>query len=794
MLVVDDNADMRSHLAHLLGGRFTVHEAESVEAAWAALDRHRPDLLITDIMMPQVDGLEFVRQLRAHGDWRTLPVLVVTARAEESVNVAGFESGADDFLIKPFGARELIARVEAHIKLARLRNAAAENERALREEAERERRRLEGLIAGITDAFALFDRDFRFLYVNVREAELLQRPVHELVHRILWDALPAGARADVEPHLRRALLLKAPVVFEYYDRNRDLWFEKRAYPVEGGVAVLSADITDRKQAEKLALAKYRIVRALAAASHVKEAAIAVLTHLVEATGANLACFWLIGPEGPPELAGAVPAAGSSEPLAKFIAGETGGGPAPASLFADRVRVSRGVAWVADLDAEPGLARKDAARAAGLRSGIGLPVWIGDDPVGVVEIFLTRRFLPSDAVLQMLDDTGGEISHFMRRRRAEAEQRRLGSIIHSSNDAIIATTLEDTVTSWNAGAERLYGYSAAEAVGGRMDRVVPEDRREEIAQARSRVIRGERLEPFETVRTHRDGSLVHVSLSLSPIFDEANRLAGISAIGRDITGQKRAEAIERQNQELQEANRRAVEASEMKSQFLASMSHELRTPLHGIIGFSEFLVDERAGPLSPQQKEFLEDVLKSAQHLLRLINNVLDISKVEAGQLELFPEEQVLAPLIEEVCAIVRPLAEKQKVQLRFVPDSSDFVVMIDPLRLRQVLYNLIANAVQYNRPGGSVEVRVTFNHDNHFEIAVVDTGIGLGPADQKVIFDEFRQLETPSRSKGTGLGLAVTKRLVRCMHGSIRVESELGRGSCFTVTFPVIAPAGECAP
>lgn len=789
VLVIEDNADMRSHLSRLLSERFAVHSVASADAAWPAMERYHPDLIITDMMLPKVDGLDFVRQLRQHARWRTTPVLVLTARAEESASVAGFESGADDFVVKPFGARELIARAEAHLKLAQLRNEAAEKERGLREDAERERRRVEGIIAGVPDGFALLDPGFRLRYLNAREAELLQRPIEELLGTVVWDSLPAYARPLIEPHLRQAMEQKTQVVFEYQDRARELWFEKRAYAVEGGVAVFSADITQRKRAEKLAAAKYSITQTLSASPKLEDAVVGVLKHLRDAIDADLACFWLKRPgDELLELSYSEPGAVGS--MKDFVETARAVQFPPGGTFPGRAWVGRKVTWSPDLESDPGFARRAAARGAGLVSGVAIPVAIDDEIVGVIELFLCRRFAPSEPVLKTLGAAGSEIGQFIRRRRAEAEQRKLTSIVHSSNDAIVALTVEGTITDCNRAAEILYGYSAPELIGEPMERVVPPERRAELREARERAARGERVEPVETVRVRKDGSRLDVSSALSPIFDEGNRLVGVSAISRDITTQKRAEAVERQNRELQDANRRAVEASEMKSEFLANMSHELRTPLHGIIGFSEFLVDEKVGPLNPTQKEFLNDVLNSAQHLLRLINNVLDISKVESGHLELFPESLVLGPLIQEVCTIVRPLADKHRVALRFAAETAEFDVMIDPLRLRQVLYNLVANAVQYNRPDGSVHIEVAHDGGSQFEIAIVDTGIGISTADQKVIFEEFRQLPTRNRPQGTGLGLAVTRRLVECMHGTIRMASQVGSGSRFTVTFPVLAPAG----
>jgi protein-histidine pros-kinase len=584
---------------------------------------------------------------------------------------------------------------------------------------------------------------------------------------------------------------RRPVVFEYHDPTIDRWFEKRACPSPDGVAALTVDVTTRRLAQKLEAAKYAVTRALASSPRLADASESVLRHLCAAVDAQVGCFWQKTPDGELlELAHAYaePDPAAPDRFAEFLAFTRSRRHPPGGSLPGRVWIARKVTWIPDLSADPDFTRGPLAAAAGLVGGIGVPVSIDDDLVGVIELFLPRRPAPSEAAFRTLGAAGSEISQFIRRRLAEADQQRLSAIVHSSHDAIVGISPERLVTSWNRGAERLYGLSAADIIGHEITRLVPADHLAEFDALFSRVLRGERIDPFDTVRLRHDGSLVDISLSWSPIHADDGSIAGISSIARDITAQKRAELVERHNRELQEENRRALEANRLKSDFLASMSHELRTPLHGVIGFSEFLVDEKVGPLNPTQKEFLNDVLNSGRHLLRLINNILDLSKIEAGRLELFPELLHLADLVQEVCAILRPLAEQHQVALRFDPDTARFDVLLDPLRLRQILYNLLSNAVQYNRPGGLATLEILrLPSPTRLQFTVVDDGPGIAPEDHARIFEEFRQLGAP-RSQSTGLGLAVTRRLVECMGGEITVASQPGRGSRFTVRLPLPPP------
>jgi protein-histidine pros-kinase len=217
-----------------------------------------------------------------------------------------------------------------------------------------------------------------------------------------------------------------------------------------------------------------------------------------------------------------------------------------------------------------------------------------------------------------------------------------------------------------------------------------------------------------------------------------------------------------------------------------MSHELRTPLNAIIGFSEFLIDEKAGALAAKQKEYLTDVLNGGRHLLRLINDVLDLSKVEAGKMEVRAERFSVREAVEEVCSGVASIADGKGIAIK-----REFAATLDQLTLDrqkfiQVLYNLVSNALKFSDEGGEVSVRAR-QHDQQLELSVCDRGIGIRSEDLEKLFVEFQQLDSGStrRFEGTGLGLALTKKLIEVQGGSISVESERGRGSTFTVLLPL---------
>jgi PAS domain S-box-containing protein len=292
----------------------------------------------------------------------------------------------------------------------------------------------------------------------------------------------------------------------------------------------------------------------------------------------------------------------------------------------------------------------------------------------------------------------------------------------------------------------------------------------------------------------DGHLAWVHTSVVPVTDETGAISGYVGTVTDLTELKKTEEqLRHQNIELENRNRQIEAATKLKSQFLANMSHELRTPLNGIIGFAELMQDGTGGPVSPDQEDFLSDILTSARHLLQLINDILDLSKIEAGKTEFHPEATDLGQVMEEVCEIVRPMATSKRLSIDVKIDENVRQVFLDPAKLKQVLYNYLSNAVKFTPEDGGIGVGIHSEGSQSFRIEVTDTGIGIDASEIPRLFAEFQQLDggASKRYQGTGLGLALTKRMVEAQGGRVSVRSSLGKGSTFSAVLPRRVEAGQ---
>ena len=410
---------------------------------------------------------------------------------------------------------------------------------------------------------------------------------------------------------------------------------------------------------------------------------------------------------------------------------------------------------------------------------GAPIVAGDKQIGAVLVFR---------------DTS-------ERRQAERARALLAKIVESSEDAIVSKTLDGIITSWNAAAERMFEYTAEEAVGKPITIIIPKDRLSEEDYILGNLRQGKRIFHMDTIRVTKSGKLRNISLSVSPVRDGNGKIIGASKIARDITERVRAE---RELQRLlasesaaraqaESARQQAEAASRAKDEFLATISHEIRSPLNAILGWSQIL--NKTGLDEETLSRASQSIERNARAQVQLLSDLLDISRVITGKLKINSHPVEVRSALDAALESMRAAAEAKSLTIEVRELDEHAVVSGDPERLQQVFWNLLSNAVKFTPTHGHIAITVQ-RKGFHVEIIVKDSGVGIGTEFLPYVFDRFTQADTGStrQHQGLGLGLAIVRHLVELHGGSVHASSDgEGKGSTFGVSLPIRARSEEIA-
>jgi PAS domain S-box-containing protein len=408
-----------------------------------------------------------------------------------------------------------------------------------------------------------------------------------------------------------------------------------------------------------------------------------------------------------------------------------------------------------------------------------------------------------------DNTARQLIEEERKRldqRLRDQQFYTRSLIESNIDALITTDPLGIISDVNKQMEALTGCTRDELIGAPFKSYFTDPERAEAGL--KLILSGKKVTDYELTVCARDGKKTVVSYNASNFYDRDRKLQGVFAAARDVTDRKRFErALQETNVELESARLTAERANLAKSDFLSSMSHELRTPLNAIIGFSEVLADKTFGELNERQLKYSNNILSSGRHLLQLINDILDLAKVEAGSVELIRNTFSVGKALSEVQNIVKTLANKKHISLESEVAADLPSLFANEAKFKQVMYNLLSNAIKFTPDGGKVVVTAAIQNaagadasfgDKCLRVAVTDTGIGIKAKDHERIFKEFEQVDSSygREQQGTGLGLALTKKLVEMHGGRVWVESEgiEGDGCRFIFLIPILKPEAKPTP
>ncbi|MFL9458983.1 ATP-binding protein [Tolypothrix bouteillei VB521301_2] len=757
ILVADDNADMRDYLKRLLSQQYEVETVADGVAALAAIDERMPDLVLTDVMMPEVDGFEVLRALRSDPQTREIPLILLSARAGEESRVEGLEAGADDYLTKPFSARELLARVEAILKLTQLRQEAGQRERELRTVSEEARSaaetaqaNLQSVLSSINDQFLVLDCEWRYTYVNDRVVEVVGMPKEALLGQCIWDLFPdtAGSKFYIEVH--RAVAEQTPVQFEYFYPMWNRWFENHVYPSADGVSIITTEISARKQAEEaLRESEERLRRAI----EIKTVGVIFFKTDGSITDVNDAFLHMSGYSREDIEQERVRWDKMTPP--EWI---------PHSLQALEELQSTG--YTTPYEKE--YIRKDGSR------------WWA--------LFAASRLNDKESVEFIIDITD--------RKQAEAalreREQRLDLATTAARLGVFEWDVQTDRTIWeNQRMYEIFGHTLEDGTLSKaqlVSNVIYPGDREAFEQCLSEGIGLGNF--FHAVcRIHRRNDRQWRWVEFNGYFTLTSNNTPLRLVGvlGDITDRKQAEAEREQLLAREQAAREAAEAANrIKDEFLAVLSHELRSPLNPILGWSKLLRNRKLDEAKTNYA--LEIIERNVSVLAQLIDDLLDVSRILSGKLSLNISAVDLASTIRAAMETVHLAAQAKSIQIHTVLAPEVGHVWGDPNRLQQVVWNLLSNAVKFTSVGGRVDIRLE-RVDSLAQITISDTGKGIHPDFLPHVFEHFRQEDaaTTRRFGGLGLGLAIVRYLAELHGGTVRADSPgEGQGATFTVKLPMM--------
>ncbi|TVQ13832.1 MAG: response regulator [Balneolaceae bacterium] len=659
ILVVDDNPHMLKGVTRLFRiNGFEVEEALNGTMAMELAGTYRPDLILLDVNLPDINGIEVCRRLKSDPDTANIFIVHLSAmHTNTSSQVEGLEAGADGYIVQPISNQELLARIQS---LSRIISAE--------KELHSRKQEFEALVQNAPDLIARIDENLAYSYVNPAVSRVFGRKPDEILgntHQSAGLTEPAYQKLEAAASSVLSGGTENMIELEITRGETTSWFQVRLAPernVQGhihSVLCIFSDITERKIAE----------------------------------------------------------------------------------------------------GEIRLLNKDLEKRVEHRTA---------------ELALTNQNLEAEIAERKKTEYA--------LRKSEARMRQ---ITDNMNDIVLVTDNDGIVTYITPSVTTSLGIEPRECIGQQLSRFFDESDKGKIEEVIAIISKTGVSGSREFNLTHKNGTTYCFEIISGPLLDDQNGIVGVIGGARNITERKMSEeALRQRTDELALANSKLAKASKLKDEFLSSMSHELRTPLIAVLGISEALQEEVYGTLTEKQHKSLRTIEESGRHLLSLINDILDISKIEAGKMELQYAPIYIDSLCQSSIQFVRHSAQEKNLDLQLHIEKNTEKVLGDERRLKQILVNLLGNAVKFTEEGGRVGLDVRTDVESEaVEFVVWDTGIGIAPDQMERLFQPFVQLDSSlSRQyNGSGLGLSIVRKLIDLHGGSINLESREGEGSRFTV-------------
>jgi PAS domain S-box-containing protein len=734
ILIADDNADMREYVARILAPAFQIVTVGDGNAAVEDVRRERPDLILADVMMPVLDGFGLVAKIRSDPRTVNIPIILLSARAGEESRMEGMDAGADDYLVKPFSARELVARVGAHLKLAQTR--------------ERVEQQARGILDSITDGFLALDRNWRLTEINAEGERLSQVRREDVIGRNHWDVFPAGVGTVVDAEYQRCMRDRVPVDFENFYAPWDTWFHIKAFPApDGGLAAFYEDITQRKRAELMGEEQRKVLEMIARGCSMDEC----LSEITEGIGrlrpGVRACILRAEDDG-----GQLQHIFTAQ-LPSTFAAAMRGVPLGETLFRKE--------WK-QLCLEHGI---HACHATPISGESGFPI------ASLLLCFPETRE-PDDWERQIAEFNAYAAGITIARHRAAAalldSESRFRQLADFMPHLVWTARPDGYIDYYN---ERWYDFTGcARDVLGNANwppLIHPQDLQKTLDAYDKAIQSGQPFNIEYRLWDRYEKRWRWFIGKALPICDAQEQIVKWFGSATDIDEQKRVEDdLRRANQDLE--------------QFAYSASHDLQEPLRSIKIYSELLSRRYGEQLDADAQKFISFLRSGATRMENLVRDLLTYTKVT--RLDSAPD---VSDANEALAVTLSTLANSIAESGAQVVSETMPKLPVAPMHLQQLFQNLIGNAIKYRHPERRPMVRIAAERrQGHWLFSVADNGIGINPEYKESIFGLFKRLHTDDQYSGTGIGLAICQRIVDRYDGRIWVESQPGEGSTFQFILP----------